>query len=244
MDPIAESLLEAIRPELGYREKAGQFTKFGEWYAANIDIHPKYRNAPWCDMFLAWAADKAGVADVVGQFAWTPSHAMWFKKQNAWTHHPEPGALVFYDWSGGSKIGDIDHVGVVEKVKNGKIHTIEANVDGVWLKRKVRDEEHVVGYGVPRKVKEHIDDVRTTLITLRADSDAAQAAQAAQAATAHASGLGIPLTPQTTAVAAGVLAVLVGAVIVLRQVRGGRTPGRHRRDGKHKHPGGQGPLAI
>ncbi|MER6178832.1 hypothetical protein [Streptosporangium sp. NPDC001681] len=41
----------------------------------------------------------------------------------------------------------------MEKVEGGKIHTIEANVDKVWLKRKVRDESKVVGYGLPRKVK-------------------------------------------------------------------------------------------
>lgn len=104
-------------------------------------------------MFIAWAAQKAGVADYVGQFAWTPSHASWFIKQGAWSAAPEPGALVFYDWSGGKSYKGIDHVGIVERVEGKKIHTIEANVDRVWLKRKVRETEKVVGYGLPRKVK-------------------------------------------------------------------------------------------
>ncbi|WP_281367904.1 CHAP domain-containing protein [Nonomuraea typhae] len=150
---MAEDLLEQVRPELGYREKGGQYTKFGEWYADRLQ-DPQYKNAPWCDMFIAWAADKAGIGQYVGQFAWTPSHAAWFIKQGAWSRTPEPGALVFYDWSGGKSYKGVDHVGIVEKVEGSKIHTIEANVDKVWLKRKFRDQEKVVGYGLPRVVKE------------------------------------------------------------------------------------------
>lgn len=115
-------------------------------------------------MFIAWAAEKAGVAEYVGRFAWTPSHASWFIKQGAWSQTPEPGALVFFDWSGGKSYKGIDHVGIVEKVEGAKIRTIEANVDRVWLKRKFRDTEKVVGYGLPRLVKEKLGrpDVRAT----------------------------------------------------------------------------------
>src|SRR5437868_5787166 len=104
-------------------------------------------------MFIAWAADRAGVGEYVGQFAWTPSHAAWFIRNHAWSSSPEPGALVFYDWGGGKSYQGIDHVGIVERVAGKKIHTIEANVERVWLKRKVRDTDKVVGYGLPRLVK-------------------------------------------------------------------------------------------
>jgi hypothetical protein len=116
-------------------------------------------------MFLAWAADKAGLTQYVGEFAWTPSHAAWFIQQGAWTQRPEPGALVFFDWRGGKSYKGIDHVGVVERVDGKKIHTIEANVDRVWLKRKTRETDKVVGYGVPRLVKagaEKADEIRST----------------------------------------------------------------------------------
>ncbi|GIH62965.1 hypothetical protein Msi02_37820 [Microbispora siamensis] len=104
-------------------------------------------------MFVSWAADRAGVQDHVGEFALTTRHAKWFEKHHAWSDKPEPGAVVFFAWSGSKKIRDIDHVGIVEKVVGGKVHTIEGNVDGVWLKRKVRDKSKIVGYGLPRKVK-------------------------------------------------------------------------------------------
>ncbi|MBB4943186.1 hypothetical protein FHR32_007586 [Streptosporangium album] len=146
-----------MEPQLGYKEQSGQHTTFGQWYATNVVKDPQYRTAPWCDMVIAWAAGKAGVEDFVGQFAWTPSHARWFETQDAWSQKPEPGALVFFDWSGGKDIKGIDHVGLVERVDGGTLHTIEGNVDGIWLKRKTRDESKVVGYGLPRKVKQHLE---------------------------------------------------------------------------------------
>lgn len=115
-------------------------------------------------MFVAWAANKANISEYVGEFAWTPSHAAWFIEKGAWTRTPEPGALVFFDWRGGTSYKGVDHVGVVERVEGDKIHTIEANVDRVWLKRKTRDTDKVVGYGVPRIVKERADrgEIRVT----------------------------------------------------------------------------------
>ena len=103
-------------------------------------------------MFLAWAADKAGIQDWTGEFASTPSHAEWFKKHDAWGHHAEPGSIVFFSWSGGKSIGDIEHVGIVESVNGHTLHTIEANHND-HLGRATRDVSQVVGYGYPSKVK-------------------------------------------------------------------------------------------
>ncbi|MEV5326070.1 CHAP domain-containing protein [Nonomuraea sp. NPDC052634] len=155
--------MKTVRQELGYKEKKGQYTKFGQWYADRVQ-DSQYRDAPWCDMFLAWAANKAGVSEYVGEFAWTPSHAAWFIQKGAWSKKPEPGALVFFDWRGGKSYKGIDHVGIVERVAGKKIHTIEANVDRVWLKRKVRETDKVVGYGIPRLVKANADlnEIRST----------------------------------------------------------------------------------
>ncbi|NUT39686.1 MAG: CHAP domain-containing protein [Thermoactinospora sp.] len=150
MDPISDKLFKVIEAELPYREEAGGYTKYGDWYGENIAQSGGYDSAAWCDMFLAWAASKAGVWKYTGQFAYTPSHANWFKQQGAWSTKPEPGAFVFFNFSGAR----ISHIGIVEKVANGKIHTIEANTEGVHLKRKVRDtNSSIVGYGLPRKVK-------------------------------------------------------------------------------------------
>ncbi|MEV4222959.1 CHAP domain-containing protein [Nonomuraea sp. NPDC049725] len=177
---------------------------------------PQYKNAAWCDMFIAWAADKAGVGEYVGQFAWTPSHAVWFIKQGAWTRKPEPGALVFFDWRGGDSYKGVDHVGIVERVAGKKIHTIEANVDRVWLKRKVRETDKVVGYGLPRVVKANaeLSEIRSSQqpfpLRERADPPAASPFDA----------LGGPLA---------LLAVIIVTTVVVSFRVAGRRAGHHRR---------------
>ncbi|MGK5552867.1 CHAP domain-containing protein [Actinomadura kijaniata] len=154
MDPVGAKLLEIAKKELGYREKAGGYTKYGEWYGRTFEGGDDYyTTAPWCDMFLAWAADQAKVEDWAGQFAATIGHARWFQRNDAWGTEPEPGAVVFFAWSGSKDTDAIQHVGLVESVNGSTLHTIEANTDGVHLKRKARDFDSVVGYGYPGKVK-------------------------------------------------------------------------------------------
>ena len=152
MDPIGQKLLQVAKSQIGYTEKASGYTKYGDWYGKHVDKDSSYKTAPWCDMFLAWAANKAGIEDWTGDFASTPDHANWFKKHDAWGHHPEPGAVVFFSWYGGKSIGDIEHVGIVESVHGSTLHTIEANHND-HLGRATRDVSQVVGYGYPSKVK-------------------------------------------------------------------------------------------
>ncbi|GGP05038.1 hypothetical protein GCM10012278_22850 [Nonomuraea glycinis] len=215
LDPIAEELLKTVREELGYREKKGEHTKFGHWYADRLK-DPQYQDAPWCDMFIAWAADKAGVTDYVGQFAWTPSHAVWFIKKDAWSQRPEPGALVFFDWKGGKSYKGIDHVGIVERVEGKKIHTIEANVDRVWLKRKVRETDKVVGYGLPRVVKANAapEEIRST------DQPFPLGERSGARESSPLDVLGSPLA---------LLVVMVATTVVVSLRLAGRRRGHHRR---------------
>ncbi|GAA5071871.1 hypothetical protein HNP84_007862 [Thermocatellispora tengchongensis] len=235
-DDITGKLLKVIKPELGYKERAGQHTKFGAWYSKAVD-DPQYKNAPWCDMFIAWAANRAGVAEFVGEFAWTPSHARWFEQRGAWTSEPEVGALVFFDWSGSKNIKKIDHVGIVERVAGGKIHTIEANVDRVWLKRKVRDESKVVGYGVPRKVKEFVE---AEALRVQAGHTAPEPVPPQAVSAAGMSGreaVPVEFVPTTGLIALG---VMVGTIVLVARRTVARpqpaTAGRHRRRRRAQPP--------
>ncbi|MCA2227241.1 CHAP domain-containing protein [Nonomuraea aurantiaca] len=158
MTPEMKKYIDLLESQLGYSEKADAYTKFGHWYGKNVEFDADYTSAPWCDMYLSWAAHKLGYQDWIGQFAWTVGHAEWFKEQGAWGHKPKPGALVFYDWSGSNDIDAIDHVGLVTKVEGDKIFTIEGNIDGGVAKRKERDTSKVVGYGYPEKIKTRLEN--------------------------------------------------------------------------------------
>ncbi|MEV7908620.1 CHAP domain-containing protein, partial [Streptomyces anulatus] len=149
--------IELLESQLGYSEKGGGYTKFGHWYGGNVEFDADYSAAPWCDMYLSWAAKKLGYEDWIGQFAYTVHHAEWFREQDAWGTAPKPGAIVFFDWSSSKKIDGIDHVGIVTRVEGRKIHTIEGNIDGGIAKRKLRDTDKVVGYGYPEKIKARLE---------------------------------------------------------------------------------------
>ncbi|MEV4355133.1 CHAP domain-containing protein [Nonomuraea sp. NPDC049625] len=167
MTPETQRFIELLQRQLGYADK-GASTKFGEWYGSNIEFDADYSSAPWCDMYISWAAHKLGYQAWVGQFAWTVAHAKWFKEQHAWGKVPTPGALVFFDWSGSGKIDDIDHVGVVTKVRGDTIFTIEGNTDGGVVESKERSTSSVVGYGYPERVKANLDATKSELQLVQA----------------------------------------------------------------------------
>ncbi|MGI5283069.1 CHAP domain-containing protein [Nonomuraea polychroma] len=158
MTPEMQKFIELLESQLGYAEKASGYTKFGEWYGKNVEFDADYSGAPWCEMYLSWAAHKLGYEEWVGQFAWTVAHAKWFKEQGAWGKKPKPGAFVYYDWSGSNDVDNIDHVGVVTRVEGDSIFTIEGNIDGGVAKRKERDTSKVVGYGYPEQIKARLDE--------------------------------------------------------------------------------------
>ncbi|WP_250907313.1 CHAP domain-containing protein, partial [Nonomuraea sp. NEAU-A123] len=158
MTPEMKKFVDLLESQLGYSEKGDAYTKFGHWYGKNVEFDADYTSAPWCDMYLSWAAHKLGYEDWIGQFAWTVQHAEWFKEHGAWGHKPQPGAFVFYDWGGSNDIDAIDHVGLVTKVEGDTIFTIEGNIDGGVAKRKERDTSKVVGYGYPEKVKTRLEN--------------------------------------------------------------------------------------
>src|SRR6185503_16662734 len=107
--------------DMGYREGPNNRTKFGEWYAGQVNS-PAFANAAWCDMSTCYWADKVGARDEVGLFAWTPSHAQWFANRGRWSNLPVAGGIAFWDWAGSNRIGAIDHVSaLIESVdSNGQ----------------------------------------------------------------------------------------------------------------------------
>lgn len=156
--PTAQQMIAEAKTQLGQRENANGETKFAEWYS-NTDraletikrdggARKAYRDANWCDMFVSWVADRVGAADTVGQDAWTVAHAEWFKDNDKWGTKPKTGAIVFFDWGGSKDISDIQHVGIVTGVKDGKINTIEGNTENK-VELRTRSASQIVGYGYP-----------------------------------------------------------------------------------------------
>ena len=67
---------------------------------------------------------------------------------------PSPGMIIFFDWeneSDGTGLDGLpDHVGIVEKVENGRVYTIEGNTSDSCRQRSYPVGYYqILGYGIP-----------------------------------------------------------------------------------------------
>lgn len=117
----AEEIVAIAASQIGYKESpaGSNNTKYGEWYGMNYN--------PWCDMFVSWCAAQIGASDVVGKYAYCPSHLYQWFKEKGWivdrSEKPKPGDIVFF-----SNATRVCHVAVVEKrIDASYVQTIEGN---------------------------------------------------------------------------------------------------------------------
>lgn len=113
----------------------------------------------WCACFVSWCANECGYIDagIIPKFAGCINGVQWFKDRGQWTDNsaePIPGMIIFFDWEnesdGGGLDGLADHVGIVEKVENGRVYTIEGNTSDSCLERSYPlGHYEILGYGIP-----------------------------------------------------------------------------------------------
>ena len=82
----------------------------------------------------------------------------WFKDRGEWqdnTYTPKPGDIIYFDWNNqgwsGDQDGIADHVGIVEKVVDNTIYTIEGNSGDQCAERTYSLSYYeILGFGVPK----------------------------------------------------------------------------------------------
>ncbi len=58
--------------------------------------------------------------------------------------------IIFFDWASDGQDGNADHVGIVERVENGTVYTIEGNAgDECREKSYAVGYSGILGYGIP-----------------------------------------------------------------------------------------------
>ena len=68
---------------------------------------------------------------------------------------PTPGMIIFFDWdnpngSSGPQDGEADHTGIVERVENGIVYTVEGNTGDSCAERHYAVGYYeILGYGIP-----------------------------------------------------------------------------------------------
>ena len=112
----------------------------------------------WCACFVSWCADQCGYIDtgVCPKFSGCGNGVQWFQERGRWldgSAKPVPGMVIFFDWDnkGGSgpQDGEADHVGIVQKVEDGIIYTVEGNSGNLCrVNRYPIGHYEILGYGV------------------------------------------------------------------------------------------------
>ncbi len=113
----------------------------------------------WCACFVSWCANECGYLDagVIPKTAGCITGSNWFKDRGLWqdnSYEPRPGDIIYFDWdnkgSSGPQDGLADHVGIVEKVENGIVYTVEGNSgDSCRENHYTVGHYEIYGYGTP-----------------------------------------------------------------------------------------------
>lgn len=109
----------------------------------------------WCACFVSWCANECGYieAGVIPKFALCDDGAAWFQERGLWqdnSYEPRPGDIIFFDWASDGQDGSTDHVGIVERVEDGVVYTVEGNSgDSCRQNSYTVGYYEICGYGTP-----------------------------------------------------------------------------------------------
>ncbi|MGN0801576.1 MAG: SH3 domain-containing protein, partial [Candidatus Faecivicinus sp.] len=143
-----QDLVRIAQTQIGYEESKRNFiideegkqqgyTRYGAWYGASY--------SEWCGMFVSFCLKYAGIPE--RDFPREANCAAWKElliragvyEDSERSYSPQPGDLIFFNWDGQNVP---KHVGIVEKVENGRVYTIEGNSS-----KKVRRRDYSLNSG-------------------------------------------------------------------------------------------------
>lgn len=145
-----DKLLAVARAEVGYLEKTSNsnldsktgnagynnYTKYAAELDKLVDIYNGPKNGYyWCDVFVDWCFIRAFGKDLGVKMLYQPLKglgagctysAQYFQQHGAFFKKPQSGDQIFFAY------GDdgYDHTGIVTRVANGRVYTIEGNTSG------------------------------------------------------------------------------------------------------------------
>lgn len=136
-----QAIVEIAKTQLG--NVGGQ--PYWSWYGYHGRV-------AWCACFVSWCADQCGYIDsgIIPKHSYCQSGADWFKSHGQWKSReyiPSPGDIIYFDWNSD---GHTEHVGIVERVENRTVYTVEGNASNTCAERHyVIGSSDIYGYGIP-----------------------------------------------------------------------------------------------
>lgn len=110
----------------------------------------------WCACFVSWCANECGYIQdgIIPKYALCSDGSNWFKERGQWLkggETPSAGMIIFFDYPDDGLDGSPDHTAIVEKVKDGRVYTVEGNYnDKVATDDYAISYPYILGYGVPQ----------------------------------------------------------------------------------------------
>lgn len=165
VDQAITKVLDIALAEDGYKEKRSEANLYDKTANAGSNNYTKYGKemhslqpsnmdypAAWCDAFVDWCFYKAFGVELAkkmlcGTFDdYTVNSANYYKNAGRWTKTASRGYQVFFKNSSG-----ICHTGLVYKVADGKVYTVEGNADNKVQKKSYSTvDSYIAGYGMPK----------------------------------------------------------------------------------------------
>lgn len=161
MARLREEVIKQAKAWLGKKESDGSHKEIIDIYNSHKPLARGYKvryTDHWCATFVSAVSIKLGYTDIIPTECSCQRLIELFKKNGTWVENenrtPNVADIIFYDWedSGkGDNKGWSDHVGIVEKVANGKITIIEGNYSNQVKRRTISvNGKYIRGYGVPK----------------------------------------------------------------------------------------------
>ena len=111
----------------------------------------------WCDIFTTVIFQREGLSDLIGRECGVERHIHIFQRLGIWNEDgnstPSAGDIITFNWDKDTQQNDgwADHIGIVEKVENGIIHTIEGNSNNEVKRNTYRiGHGNIRGFATPR----------------------------------------------------------------------------------------------
>ena len=156
-NPI-DILVNTATSQIGYKASSGKRNK----YANELDKYGVVYNYPkdgfdWCDIFVDWCFITTFGLSKGMEMIYQPQKstgagcefsAQFYRNKKAFTKTPSVGNQIFFGTTGKES-----HTGIVVKVTDNYVFTIEGNTGGgngaVQKKQYLKTNNKIVGYGIP-----------------------------------------------------------------------------------------------
>ena len=157
---LRDYFVTVARGYYGCSEAAGTHKQIVDLYNSHKPLARGYAlkyTDDWCAGYVSAMAIKCNLTDIIPTEVSCPKMITLFQNKGRWMesdgYTPNVGDSIFYDFDdsgSGENTGHADHVGIVEKVENGMVYTIEGNTSDSCRQRSYPVGYYeILGYGLP-----------------------------------------------------------------------------------------------